>query len=87
MRHLVEAVDSPFAAYALFQIPRSTIHKILLKKLPLYADKKQLLQALKPEDKPRVKEFVVSMLDGLGLNYGKKLIISWLASVRMIVRT
>ena len=86
MRHLVEAVDSPFAAYA-FQIPRSTIHKILLKKLPLHADKKQLLQALKPEDKPRVKEFVMSMLDGLGLNYGKKLIISWLASVRMIVRT
>ena len=41
------------------QIPRSTIHKVLHRNLRLYAYKVQLLQALKPEDKPRRKEFAV----------------------------
>ena len=47
------------------QIPRSTIHKILHKNLQLYAYKVQLLQGLKPEDKPRRKKFAVTMLDRL----------------------
>ena len=47
------------------QIPRSTIHKVLHRNLPLYAYKVQLLQALKPEDKPLRKEFAVTMLDRL----------------------
>ena len=47
------------------QIPRSTIHKVLHTNLWLYAYKVQLLQALKPEDKSRWKEFAVMMLDRL----------------------
>ena len=47
------------------QIPRSSIHKVLQRNLRLYAYKVQLLQALKPEDKPRRKEFAVTMLDRL----------------------
>ena len=35
------------------QIPRSTIYKVLHKSLQHHAYKVQLLQALKPEDKPR----------------------------------
>ena len=50
------------------QIPRSTIHKVLHRNLRLYAYKAQLLQALKPEDKPRQKKFVVTMLDRLDLD-------------------
>ena len=47
------------------QISRSTPHKSLLRKLRLYAYKMQLVQALKPEDKLRQKEFAVTMLDRL----------------------
>ena len=47
------------------QIPRSTIHKVLHLNLRLYAYKVQLLQAFKPKDKPRRKEFVVTMLNRL----------------------
>ena len=47
------------------QIPRSTIHKVVHRNLRLYAYIVQLLQALKPEDKPRRKEFAVTMLDRL----------------------
>ena len=46
------------------QIPCSTIHKVLHRKLQLYAYKVQLLQFLKPEDKLQQKKFVV-MLDRL----------------------
>jgi len=52
------------------QIPRSTIHKVLHRKLRLTAYKVQLLQALKPEDKPQRKEFAVLMLDRLDLDTG-----------------
>ena len=52
------------------QIPRSTIHKVLHRNLQLYAYKVQLLQALKPEDKPRRKEFAVTMLDRLDSDPG-----------------
>ena len=45
------------------QIPRSTTHKVLHRNVRLYACKMQLLQTLKPEDKPRRKEFAVTMLD------------------------
>ena len=39
------------------------MHKVLYKNLRLYANKGQLLQALKPKDKPRQKEFAVNMLE------------------------
>ena len=35
------------------QFPRSTIHKVLHRNVQLYAYKVQLLQALKPQGKPR----------------------------------
>ena len=49
------------------QIPRSTIHKVLHTNLRLYV---QLLQVLKPEDKPRRKEFAATMLDRLDSDQG-----------------
>ena len=56
------------------QIPRSTTHKVLHRNLRLYAytlyNKVQLLQALKPEDKPRRKEFAVAMLHRLDSDPG-----------------
>ena len=52
------------------QIPRSTIHKVLHRNLRLYAYKVQLLQALRPEDMPRRKEFAVTMLDRLDSDPG-----------------
>ena len=45
------------------QVPRSTIHKVLHKNLRLYAYKIQLLQELKPDDKPKRKEFAVNILE------------------------
>ena len=44
------------------ELPRSTVHKVLHKNLRLYACKVQMLQGLQPNDMPRRKEFVVSML-------------------------
>jgi hypothetical protein len=35
------------------QMPRATVHKVLRKRLRLYAYKVQILQELKPKDKPR----------------------------------
>ena len=52
------------------QILRSTIHKVLQRNLRIYAYKVQLLQALKSEDKPRRKEFAVTMLDRLDSDPG-----------------
>ena len=52
------------------QITHSTIHKVLHKNLQFYAYKVQLLQALKPEDKPRQKEFAAMMLDRLDSDPG-----------------
>ena len=52
------------------QNPRSTIHKVLHRNLRLYAYKVQLLQALKAEDKPRRKEFAVTMLGRLDSDPG-----------------
>ena len=57
-------------AFTQLQIPRSTIHKVLRRKLRLYAYKVHLLQALKPEDKQRRKEFAVTMLDRLDSDPG-----------------
>ena len=52
------------------QIRRSTIHKVFHRNLQLYAYKVHLLQTLKPEDKPRRKEFAVTMLDRLDSDPG-----------------
>ena len=38
-------------------IPRSIVHKVLHKQLPLYAYKLQIVQALKPDDRPRPAAF------------------------------
>ena len=43
-------------------LPRATVHKVLHKNLRLFAYKVQMLQALKPNDMPRRKEFAVNML-------------------------
>ena len=42
---------------------KSTIHKVLHKKLRLYAYEIQLLQALKPDDKPNRKDFALKLLE------------------------
>lgn len=44
------------------QLPESTIYKVLHKNLRLYAYKIQLLHAIKINDKPQRKEFVVTIL-------------------------
>lgn len=45
------------------QIPRSTVHKVLHKRLRLYAYKVQILQALKPDDLPKRQNFASEILD------------------------
>ena len=62
--------ESFCGAFTQLQITRSTIHKVFHRNLRLYAYKDQLLQALKPEDKPRQKEFAVTMLDRLDSDPG-----------------
>lgn len=44
------------------QLPRSTVHKVLHKRLGFHAYKMQLLHALEPNDKPRRKAFANLML-------------------------
>ena len=44
------------------ELPRSTVLKVLLKNLRLYAYKVQMLQTLQPNDMPRRKEFAVNIL-------------------------
>ena len=44
------------------QIPRSTIHKVLHKRLRFYASKIQLLQALLPTNRPKREKFAIEML-------------------------
>ena len=62
--------QKPHGASTQLQILRSIIHKVLRKNLRLYAYKVQLLQDLKSEDKPRRKEFAVTMLDRLDSDPG-----------------
>ena len=45
------------------QVPRSTIHKVLHKRLSLYAYKIQLMQDLKPDYIPKRKEFAVKIFE------------------------
>ncbi|PNF17736.1 hypothetical protein B7P43_G07071 [Cryptotermes secundus] len=53
------------------QMPRATVHEVLRKRLCMYAYTLQILQALKPEDKPRRHNFACDMPDriGRGLNF------------------
>ena len=44
------------------ELPSTTVHKVLHKRLPLYAYKVQMLQRLQPNDKPKRKEFPDNML-------------------------
>jgi hypothetical protein len=59
-------------------IPRSTVHKVLHKRLRLYAYKVQILQALEPNDRPQRQQFAIEMLDRIGQNpnYLSKVIFS-----------
>ena len=73
-------------AARVLQLPPATVHKILRKRLQLYAYKMQMLQALQPNDKLKQKEFAVNMLNrisGAHVNNlhvvypGNKRIYSW----------
>ena len=44
-------------------IPKTTLHRVVRKRLHLYAYKLQLVQALQPNDKPRRLAFAVDLLD------------------------
>ncbi|KAJ4439974.1 hypothetical protein ANN_08105, partial [Periplaneta americana] len=48
------------------QVPKSTLQRIVQKRLKLYAYKVQLIQRLEPDDKPKRVEFVNTMLDRFG---------------------
>lgn len=50
------------------QIPKTTIHKVLRKRLQLYAYKIQLLQELKPTDNEKRFEFATTILDKISAN-------------------
>ena len=70
MAYIRSPRKSILGASTQLQIPHSTIHKVLHRNLQFYAYKVQLLQALKPEDKPRRKEFAAMMLDRLDSDTG-----------------
>ena len=44
------------------ELPLTTVHKVLHKRLQWYAYKVQILQRLHPNDKPKRKEFADNML-------------------------
>ena len=44
-------------------IPKSTVHRVVRKHLKLYAYKLQILQALKPNDRPQRAAFATDMLE------------------------
>ena len=46
-------------------IPRSTVHKVLHKRLRLHAYKLQIVQALKPDDRPRRAAFAKKFFSAL----------------------
>lgn len=48
-------------------IPRSTFHKVLHKRLHLYAYKVQIVQAFQPNDRPR-QQFAIEMLGRIDQN-------------------
>jgi hypothetical protein len=49
-------------------IPRSTVYKVLHKRLHLYAYKAQTVQALEPNDRPQRQQFAIEMLDRIVQN-------------------
>ena len=55
-------IKSIRTAARVLEIPHTTVHKVLHKRLRLYAYKVQMLQRLKPNDKPKRKEFADNML-------------------------
>lgn len=50
------------------QLPRETVRKVLRKRLHLYAYKVQIVQELKPNDKPRRKDFAELMLARINMD-------------------
>ena len=49
------------------KLPPTTVHKVLHKRLRLYAYKMQMLQRLQPNDKPKRKEFADNMLQRISI--------------------
>jgi hypothetical protein len=49
-------------------IPRPTVHKVLHKRLRLFAYKVQIVQALEPNDRPQRQQFATEMLDRIDQN-------------------
>ena len=47
------------------ELPLTKVHKVLSKRLRLYAYKAQMLQRLQPNDKPKWKEFADNLLQQL----------------------
>ena len=63
--HIPEALESPFVGLLRSYRSHAPLFTKFFINLRIYAYKVQLLQALKPEDKLRRKEFAVMMLDRL----------------------
>ena len=73
----VEAIRATFArspkksvriASRELAIPKSTVHDVLHKKLRLYAYKLQIVQSLKPDDKPKRFNFATDMLRSIEID-------------------
>jgi hypothetical protein len=45
------------------QMPRSTVHKVVSKRFKLFAYKVQIVQEIKPDDRPRREEFANLILN------------------------
>ncbi|KAJ4432580.1 hypothetical protein ANN_21203 [Periplaneta americana] len=51
-----------------FNVSPTTVHRVLHKQLRLYPYKVRIVQQLKPNDRPRRKEFVMEILDRIDTN-------------------
>jgi hypothetical protein len=49
-------------------VPPTTVHRTLHKRLHLHPHKVQIVQQLKPDDKPSRQKFAVEMLDRIDTN-------------------
>jgi hypothetical protein len=50
------------------KIPRSTVYKVLHKRLRLYTYKVQIVQALEPNNRPQRQQFAIEVLDRVNQN-------------------
>ena len=70
LRHIPEAIESPFARLLCSYKYHVLLFIKFAQKFGTYAYRVELLQVFKPEDKPRRKDFAVSILGKLGLDPG-----------------